>query len=793
MIRHSLLLIYRNFKRFKSVFFINLLGLSSGLACVMFIYLWVSDEWGIDKFHQNDRHLFQVMANHHLSDGIMTWTYTPDLLAETMAEELPEVAYAAPVMNTEEWFGKFTLSLDDEKLQASGQFVGADFFNMFSFDLLQGNKDQVLMDKNSMVISESLANKLFKTTDNLVGKTVEWQLQNWQQQHTITGVFKDVPSNSTQQFEFVLSYEVFKDLSAQMGRDLNWDNHAPSTYVVLNEGTNEADFGKKIEGFVKSKLPDSDVMLLLKPYAEAYLYGQYENGEAVGGRITYVKLFSLIALLVLVIACINFMNLSTAKASSRMKEVGVKKSIGAGKSHLVYHYLGESILMTFISLMIAIVLVVLLTPQFNEITGKHLSLNPDIKIVLFLAVVAVVTGLLAGSYPAFYLSAFKPAAVLKGKLQKSFGELWARKGLVVFQFTLSVILIVSVMVVYQQIQFVQTQHLGYDKENIVYFEKSGEIANNQETFLNEMEGIAGIIQASSIAAPPILSNATTFGVGWQGKNPDEDVNFEQVDVNHGLIETLGLEMVSGRSFSKDFPRDTASVIFNETAIEAMGLADPIGEMVNIWGMRMEIIGVVKDYHYQSFHEEINPLFMMLRPHRTPIIMAKIAAGQERETLSRLEALHSKMNPGFALDIKFLDQSYKTQYLAEQRVAVLSKYFAGLAILISCLGLFGLATFSTERRMKEIGIRKILGSTNLNIITLLSADFTKMVLLAIAIALPIGYVISQNWLQSFAYRIDLQWWAFLATGALALGIAWFTMGLQTVKAAGVNPIDCLRDE
>ena len=650
-----------------------------------------------------------------------------------------------------------------------------------------------MTEKNSLVISEELALKLFNTTTNVIGREVEWQLQNWKGQHVITGVFKKIPANSSEQFEFVIPFEVFKDLSLKMGRELHWDNHAPNTYVLLKEETNKEHFNEKIADFIKRKEESSVITLFLQPFSERYLYGQFENGLPVGGRVLYVKLFSLVALFILVIACINFMNLSTAKASTRLKEVGVKKAIGAGRNTLIFQYLGESILMTFISLLVAILWVIFLLPQFNEITGKQLSFDLAPNVILSLVGIGLFTGLIAGSYPALYLSAFNPVIVLKGKLNKSSRELWARKGLVVFQFALSVILVVSVLVVYQQIEFVQSKNLGYDKDNIIYFEKEGKVAENPETFLSEVKNIGGIVEASGISAIMLGSNATTFGVNWEGKDPDDDVNFEQVDVDYGLIETLGIEMSEGRSFSRDFSTDSTKIIFNQAAIEVMGLTNPVGRLVNVWGTDYEIIGVVQNFHFESFYEEVHPLFMFLRPQRTNVVMAKIESGMEKETIERLEGLYKRFNQGYSLQYKFLDQAYQAQYTSEQRVAVLSKYFTALAILISCLGLFGLAAFTAERRMKEIGIRKILGSSDLGIISLLLGDFTKMVLLAIVIALPIGYFLSQNWLEAFAYRIDLQWWFFLAPGLLVLLIAWFTVSMHTIKAARVNPADCLKNE
>jgi ABC-type antimicrobial peptide transport system permease subunit len=785
MFRHSLLLIYRNFKRFRSTFLINLIGLSTGLACTLLIYLWVRDEVSIDKFHETDTQPFQVMTNHDNAEGIVTWETGPGLLAEALAEEIPEVAYAASSSDIPD---KFTISDKEKHVSAAGQFVGKDFFNVFSYPLTQGNKEQVLADKNTIVISEDLAQKLFSTTQNVVGKTIEWQILQFKKPVTVTGVFKTLPPNSSEQLDFFISFEEFKDM---LGSGIHWDNHNAKTYLILSEGTDIKQFNHKIAGFIKSKLPTSNVTPFIRPFSEKYLYGTYENGVQTGGRIEYVRLFSMIALFILVIACINFMNLSTAKASRRIKEVGIKKAMGASRASLILQYMGESMGMAIASLTVALMLVELLLEPFNQVTGKQLTLSFDTHFVLAALGITILTGVLAGSYPALYLSGFKPATVLRGKLDNLGGELWARKGLVVFQFTLSIILIVSVLVIYKQIEFVQTKNLGYNKDNILYFNAEGKVQDNLETFLTEVKKIPGIVNASS-GGSIISDYGSTIGLGWEGKSQDNNIAFQTVAVNYDMIETLGIGMKKGRAFSRDFATDTAKIIFNEAAIKVMGLKDPIGKVVNLWGEDKKIIGVAKDFHFQSLHERVKPLFFRLEPQQAMKVMAKIEAGREREILDRLQELYKVYNPGFVLDYRFLNEDYQELYAAEQRVAVLSKYFAGLAILISCLGLFGLAAFTAERRLKEIGVRKVLGASEFNIVYLLSSDFTKLVLTSILIALPVSFLIVKYWLGNFAYRIDLELWYFMGAGLTALLVAWFTVSMQSLRAARINPSQCLKD-
>ncbi|MFZ0454163.1 MAG: ABC transporter permease [Ignavibacteriaceae bacterium] len=791
MLKHNLLIIFRNFRKNKSTFLINLIGLSTGLACALLIYLWVNDELHVDKFNKNDSRLFQVMENAKLADRITTQPYTPDLMAETMAKEIPEIKYAAAVTPSS-WFS-FTLSADEINFKAEGQFAGKDFFNIFSFGLLQGNPNQVLTGNNSVVISKELAMKLFKTTKNVVGKTIKWQVLNFSDKAVVTGICNDVPNNSTMQFQFVLSYQAWKDLSNKMGRTINWDNHAPYTYVLLKKGTNPDQFNKKIAGYLKSKFSNSNVTLFARHYSDGYLYGKYDNGIQSGGRIEYVKLFSVIALFIILIACINFMNLFTAKASTRMKEVGIKKAMGAERKSLIIQYLSESLIISLISLFLALLFVELLLPQFNNITGKQLSLNFNSGIILTFLSIVVLTGLISGSYPALYISGFKPVSTLKGKFNMPGGELWLRKVLVVFQFSLSIIFIAAVLVVYKQIDFIQTKNLGYDRNNVISFDKEGNAAKNQGTFLSELKKIPGVVDAASANTNLMGSFGNTIGLNWQGKNPKEIIRFESMQVSYNLIKTLDINIKEGRSFSKKFGSDSTAIIFNETAIKTMGLKNPIGKIINLWGVNRQIIGVTKNFNFESLHETIKPLFFILEPDRTMKIMVKLKAGEDRETINNIKNFYSKFNPGYVFDYKFLDKDYQALYESEERVSVLSKYFAGLAIMISCLGLLGLAAFTAQRRIKEIGIRKVLGSSEFGIIYLLSKDFSKLVLISILIALPLSYLLIKNWLDSFAYRISLSPWYFLSAGIITLLIAWLTVGTQAFKAARSNPSQCLRDE
>ncbi|MBK6267392.1 ABC transporter permease [Marivirga sp. S37H4] len=791
MFKHNLLIIYRNFKRFKSTFFINLLGLSTGMACALLIYLWITDELSMDKFHDKDEQLYQVYLHHEENGEIRSAPPVPALIADALEQEVPEVLMAVEDTDTNEFGEGFSLSTGADKMKAKGKFSGKEYFELFSFDFLYGNSTSALPDKNSIVLTASLAKSLFGTTD-VIGKTLEWQILKFKGQVQVSGVIADLPQHTSEVFDFVLPFSIYiEDL---MGEERNhWGNYIALTYVELAEGTNVDQLNEKIASFVKDKAEWSNVTPFFKQYSSNYLYGSFENGKQSGGRITYVKLFALIAVFVLAIACINFMNLSTARASRRFKEIGVKKTLGANRKQLIFQHLGESITMTILSLILAYLLVLLLLPEFNNITGKQLSLSLRPELLIAISGITLFTGFLAGSYPALYLSGFKPVSILKGKLATSSGEIWTRKGLVVFQFVLSIILLVSVWVVYKQIEFVQNKNLGYDRQHIIKIPIEGAVVEKMGPFLAELKKSPNVINASATTHSIVESGASTTGVRWEGKDPDSNILFEQARAYYGLIETLGIEMKEGRSFSEKYSSENDKIIFNEAAIKVMGLKDPVGKIVNMWGNDKEIIGVVKDFHFSSLHNKVEPMLFHFDESFMLNILIKIKPDNPKEAIQDIELVYKDFNPGFVLDYQFLDQNYQAQYVAEQRVSILSRYFAGIAIIISCLGLFGLAAFTAERRQKEIGIRKILGAGSFHIMALLSGDFTKMVLIAICIALPLSFFAVKSWLAGFAYSIEPQWWYFAGAGAIALLIAWMTISVQTIKSIHVNPADTLKDE
>jgi putative ABC transport system permease protein len=792
MLKNYLKITWRNLAKDRRFTLLNLLGLSTGLACTLLIYLWVTDELQMDKFHQNDARLYQVKENRVQGPSIWTAESAPAPEADALAKEMPEVQYAVSTIT----FGieNATLSLPptEKNIKSKGIYAGPDFFHVFSYGLTQGNPGQVLTDKSSIVLSDLLARRLFGTTENLIGKTVTFQHE---QPYTITGIFTTPGIHSSEQFDFVLSILGQKDEQENLTQ---WENTFCNTYIVLKPGASVAAFNAKIAGLIVRKTGNQIKYRtpFIQKYSDLYLHGRYEAGVQVGGRIEYVRLFSLIALFILVIACINFMNLSTAKAAGRAREVGIKKVVGAGRGSLIVQFLGESIGMAFASLVLAIVWVGLVLPEFNTITGKQLSLyHLDTGFILAALGITLFTGLVAGSYPALYLSGFKPILVLKGKLRTAAGEVLVRKGLVVFQFTLSIILIIAVGVVYRQINYIQTKPLGYDRDHVLSIDKEGRLADahQQATFLTEARRIPGVINASTLSHSLTGHNGGTYGIVWPGKDPNNKTEFELVGGDLDMIKTLGMSIKEGRDFSAAYPSDSSGIIFNEAAIRFMGLRDPIGQQFTLWDKPVKIVGVVGDFHFQSLHEKVKPLFILLRPDWTNRFVIKVAADREKTAIAGLEKLYRQFNPGWSFGYTFMDESYQALYISENRVSVLSRCFAVLAILISCLGLFGLAAFTAQRRNKEIGIRKVLGASVGGVVMLLSGDFLKLVVVAILISFPLAWWATSQWLKGFAYRIDIGPGIFALAAAFIILLTFLTISFQSIRAALANPAKSLKTE
>ena len=779
---------WRNLSRDKQFTLLNILGLSAGLACALLIFLWVNDELSYDKFFANDDRLYKLFEERSNDGGGVAYSEeSSGRLSDAVKASVPEVEYAS-ALAPPGWSAQNTLSANDKNIKASGQYAEKDYFNIFSFPLIDGNRDKVLADNNSIVLSDELAMRLFGTTKNIRGKPV---LIHFDHDTTffVSGVFKKMPANSSQQFDFVLSFDYFRTIKEWV---TYWRATGPLNFVLLKPGADINAFNKNINNIINKNSEDTITKVKAVKFSDVYLHNNYNGNVQNGGRMEYVKLFTLLAVFVLIIACINFMNLSTAKAARRFKEVGIKKVVGAERKQLIFQFLTESFLLVIVAMLFAIVLALLLLPAFNQITGKNIALHFTWQMIAGIIAIVLVTGFMSGSYPALYISKFNPLSILKGKLNTSTAELLSRKGLVVFQFTLSTVLIIAVFIIYQQIQFIQNTDPGYNKNNVIRIAAEGNLSTRQDAFIAQLKNIPGVANASATNHRMVGHNFATSGFEWQGMPSDDNTFFEGFQCSYDFVETLGMRMKEGRSFSRNFGTDSSALIFNEAAINAMHLKDPVGKTIRFSNRNFRIIGVVKDFHFESMHSEIKPSFFQLIP-QSGTIVASIQGNNQQATINAIQHLYESFNPGFPFTFNFLDEAYQQQYESEIRVSALSKYFAGLAIIISCLGLFGLAAFTAQKRRKEIGIRKVVGASVSNITTMLSIDFLKLVGLSLLIACPISGWLMSNWLQSFAYRISIKPAIFLLAAFSVVIITLLTISFQSIKAALANPVKSLRTE
>ena len=647
MWKHNIKLAFRNFKKNRTSFLINLVGLSTGLACTLLIYLWVSDEVNVDKFHQKEDRLFQVLQARQFPQKIATWEITPILLANALEQDLPEIKAATNISSKEE-SPKGAFSFKDKSVIAEGLYASENFFEVFTFPIKESDGQFFFKDKNSIAVSESFAQKLFSTTKNVVGKTIE--CTRWQQKksYRIAAVFKTPPSNSTLQFDFVWNMQLLVDEDEHSGK---WNGDYAKTFLVLKPDVNAEKFDKRLASFMNTKTDErKKSQLFMQQFSSKYLNGKYENGKIAGGRISYVWLFSIIAIFILIIACINFMNLSTAQASTKMKEIGVKKTIGADRQTLIQQFLGESILMSFLSLSVAILLVLTFLPTFNDITSKVLKFNWSFNFVLTLFLITLFTGLVSGSYSAFYLSKFKPSQALNGKRIMSFGDQWIRKGLVVFQFSLSIIFIVGVLVVQQQMDFIQTKNLGYQRNNVLSFKRPS--TNKSETFLTEVKNVSGVMNAGRMWGNLLSGRGTQSGYSWRGQEEDEKYSFKSPIIGFDVIETMDMKILAGRTPSSEYQEDFNKILINESARKMMELENPVGMNIGYGDTLREIIGVVNDFNYGSMHHKIEPLIFRVTT-RGNNILVKIKSGEEKNVIPKLAEIFKNFHPSFPFELSLI--------------------------------------------------------------------------------------------------------------------------------------------
>ena len=790
MIRNYLKIAWRNLWRNKFFSSINILGLGLGMGCSILIMLWVQNELSMNAFHANGARLYIVTERQYYDGKVHGQYAVPGVLANELKRQIPDIQCAS------QWGfnNDNTFQVDDKIIKLNGNFADSDFFKMFSFPLLQGNAVTALNTPVSMAISHKMANEFFGSAQAAMGKNIRY---NNSKDFKVTAVFEDVPHNSSLQFDYLINWPSFlkeNDWAKQ------WGNNGPNAFVMLYPGAKGELVDKKITRFLDKLNKEQNKafreQLGLQKVSDVYLYSHFgDNGRPDSGQIEYVHLFSFVAVLIMLIACINFMNLTTARSVKRAKEIGVRKVVGALRPVLIRQFIGEAIMLTFIALVIAIVLVIVLLPVFNTITQKQIDYPfANYRFWIGMLLLTLITGFISGSYPALFLSAFKPVSVLKGTLKLSSGSAWFRKGLVVFQFGLSILLIVGTIVISKQVNYIQSKDLGYDRENLLYVPIEGDLAKNYNIFKNEAMNMPGIMDVSRMSDAPINFGSTTGGVNWEGKDPNVNIEFTQVSVGYDFTKTMKLQLVAGRDYSRDFATDSLAYIINEAALKRIGYKDPINKPFTMWGKKGKIIGVLKDFHFNSLKEQIQPLVVRLGDTvHYGNILVRTKPGQTQQAVATLEKLCKELNPKFTFTYYFTDKEYQKLYNDEQVVGKLSKTFAFLAIFISCLGLLGLAMFTAEQRVKEIGIRKVLGASVSSLFGLLSTEFIILVGIALLIASPLAWYFMNEWLKAYTYRTDIDWWVFALAAVLSILIALVTVSFQAAKSALMNPVKSLRSE
>jgi putative ABC transport system permease protein len=800
---------WRNLLKNKAFSIINILGLAIGLCCFLLITMYVLDETSFDKFNRKAERIYRINSDIRFGGTDLVLPVSPDIMGATLKKDYPQVEEFTRIYASS---GAKLIKKGNEYIN-EGAVAHADstLFRVFTLPAIAGDVNTALNEPNTVVITETTAKKYFGTTD-AIGKTIETN-DNTSTLYKVTGVIKDIPQNSHFHFDFLFSMD---------NVDYGWNNylsHNFYTYLLLRPGTDYKEFEKKfLEYTDRYVMPQAKQMMQISsmsdfekagnklqysliPITKIHLYSDRSFELSAGGNIQYVYIFSVVAIIILLIACINFMNLATARSANRAREVGIRKVLGTDKRQLIAQFLAESTLMVFIGLVIALLLAALILPLFNNIANKSLTVTTlfSWKFIPVLILLPFVVGLMAGSYPAFFLSAFQPIEVLKGKLKLGSKSGGFRSVLVVVQFGASIVLIIGTIIIFRQLNFIQTKNLGFNKDQVLIINDAYALDQKTQAFKNEMLQVPGVVSGTFSGFLPVTNssrNDNTFSTQpiMDAKN---GLNMQVWRVDYDYLSTMGMQIAKGRAFSKDFGSDSTAVLLNESAAKIIGYEDPVGKKIYTFGddrnlITHEIIGVVKNFHFETLRQNIGPLCFKLG-RSTGLASFKVQADKIPTILKQAEANWKTMAPGMPFSHRFLDESFDEMYRTERRVSSIALTFAILAVFVACLGLFGLASFISEQRTKEIGIRKVLGLSVEGIVRLLSKDFLKLVLIAFVLASPLAWWAMHTWLQDFAYRVDISWWVFALAGVLALLIAMLTVSFQAIKAAISNPIKSLRTE
>ena len=809
MIRNYLKIAWRNLLKSKMYSFINITGLAIGLASFILIALYMLDELSYDRYNDKADRIYRINSDIRFGGGDLHLPVTSDMMGQLLKKDYPVI----------EQYTRIYASDGSKLIKKNKDFINEDrvanvdstFFDVFSLPALSGNTHTALNEPNTVVISESAAKKYFGTAD-VMGKTIEIKAEK-NPIYKITAVIQDIPSNSHFHFDFMFSMK---------NVDYHWGeltSHNFYTYLLLKKGADykqlEKNFDQYIDKYVLPSIRDiikiksmdefrksgNRLEYTMMPLTKIHLYSDRSFELSPSGNIQYIYIFSAVAIFILLIACINFMNLTTARSASRAKEVGIRKVLGTERKFLIFQFLTESTMMAVLSFVLAIIIASLVLPVFNDISDKSMKLaslfSPIILPVLIVLPIAV--GLLAGSYPAFFLSAFRPIEVLKGKLKLGSNSAGLRSVLVVFQFSTSIILIVGTLVIYKQLNFIQSKDLGYSKDQVLTIENTFTLGDQAKAFKNSVIQMTGVQSGTLSSYLPVSNSSRSDNTFFKDATLDQKdgLDMQNWRIDYDYFKTLGMHVIKGRGFSLDFGGDSSAVVINETTAGLLGYADPIGKKIyrisdDNKPIAITIIGVVKNFNFESLKQTIGPLGFFIGG-RNGMASFKVNTADITGLVKKIESLWKEMNPGMPFQYAFLDDSFNEMYKSEQRVGKIALIFSTLAILIACLGLFGLATFISEQRTKEIGIRKVLGASVEGIVRLLSKDFLKLVGISFVIAAPLSWWIMNSWLKDFAYRIPLEWWIIGLAGFIALLIALTTVSFQAIKAAIANPVSSLRSE
>lgn len=786
MLKNYALITIRNLYKNKVYSFINIAGLSIGLACSLLILLWVQDEMSFDTFHPKADRLYQVWLQAQWEEEVGSQLSVPLPTYEALKTANSHIERVA----ISDWGGNHLLAVNESPIIKKGFYASEEFLQMFEFPLLQGNAATALTDPSSVVITESTARALFDKEDPM-GKVVRVDDEH---DLKVSGVLQDVPAYSSFRFDFILPWKLNEQNEWIKEQQGEWDNHSFQVYAELDNAAQQADVENSIRDIVdKNGTLDFKRELFLYPLLRWRLHSSFKDGVEEGGMIEYVRLFTIIAILILIIACINFMNLATARSERRAREVGIRKSVGSSRRELIGQFMGESLFISVLAFLVAVLLTELALPFYNQLVDKQLSIDysswefwaTSLGVILF-------TGIIAGSYPALYLSSFQPVKVLKGKVKVGKSASTPRQVLVVLQFGFSILLIIGTIVIYQQIQLVQDRELGYSQENLISVERTDATNDNYDVLKNELLQ-SGVVTAMTQSNSTITSINSNNFLGWPGKPEEQRVIFTTIVASYDYAETMGIKVLQGRDFSKEFANDSTAILVNQAGLDIMQLEDPLGTELDLWDGKRTLIGVLDNVLMGSPYEPVSPMFVILDDWGGSITLRLAQTDDLPAALAQVEDIFNKYNPAYPFEYKFMDVEFQEKYTTINLTKRLANLFTILALLITGLGLFGLASYTAEQRNKEIGIRKVLGASVTSIVSLMSKDFSRLVLIAFVAAAPLAWWALNAYLDQYTIRTDVHWWIFPLTGVITLLFALSFVISQAVKAAQGNPVNALRGE